>query len=280
MIRKARNLLGLKRRAESHASVPERLARDSHQGCPMTAILPVPTAIRPAPRAVPRRTCPASPTQVPAPVVAPLVTDDSPDARATRLMDEFRRTGARAVFEELAALVQPQLLARARRRCRLFGDRLDPHEVVQDTLVNVFRFPDRFEPRRAQAFRVWSSRILDNVVRRRLRDERLRVPVLLCTSERLASEVDPGVADPPQAVADQELACTLGRAFAMFLAAYLEAFETLSERERFVLQMVEVHGLRYADLGAMLGIRGDALKMVVFRSRRRIFERLQSRLCS
>jgi DNA-directed RNA polymerase specialized sigma24 family protein len=58
------------------------------------------------------------------------------------------------------------------------------------------------------------------------------------------------------------------------LHAYLLAFERLSERERYVLQMVEVRRMRYAGLAQILGIRPEALKMVVFRARKRIHERL------
>nr|HET7859075.1 hypothetical protein [Caldimonas sp.] len=47
----------------------------------------------------------------------------------------------------------------------------------------------------------------------------------------------------------------------------------LSERERFVLQMVEVRCMRYAALAAVLAIRPEALKMIVFRARKRIFDR-------
>ncbi len=54
-----------------------------------------------------------------------------------------------------------------------------------------------------------------------------------------------------------------GRVFQLFLILYLEAYRGLSEREQFVLQMVEVKGLRYAELAKVVGIRAEALKMVV-----------------
>jgi DNA-directed RNA polymerase specialized sigma24 family protein len=38
--------------------------------------------------------------------------------------------------------------------------------------------------------------------------------------------------------------------------------------------MVEVRGLRYAELAKVLRIRPEALKMVVFRARKRILDRL------
>jgi len=59
---------------------------------------------------------------------------------------------------------------------------------------------------------------------------------------------------------------------------YLAAFQRLSDRERFVLEMVEVRGLRYAELADLVGIRPEALKMVVFRGRRRIAQRIEQQL--
>ena len=66
--------------------------------------------------------------------------------------------------------------------------------------------------------------------------------------------------------------------FTLFLALYLDAYHRLSDRERFVLQMVEVRGLRYAELAETVGIRPEALKMVVFRARRRIAKRIEQQL--
>mgnify|MGYP000337793664 CR=1 FL=1 len=51
-----------------------------------------------------------------------------------------------------------------------------------------------------------------------------------------------------------------------------------SDRERFVLQMVEVRQTRYAELATVLGIRAEAIKMVVFRARKRIFDRIGQQL--
>jgi RNA polymerase sigma factor (sigma-70 family) len=235
----------------------------------MTAILPAPRrstlrALREAGDSALRPLDPPSPVE-------------SFDERATRWMDDFRRTGSPERFEALAQHVHGMLLNRARNRCRYAAEWLDPHEVVQDTLVNIYRYPDRFEPRQPNAFRIWAARILDNVVRRRLRDERNRPPLALYPTERFAAETDPSTTDPAQAAIVSESEAGTRAAYLMFLQLYWHAFGTLTERERFVLQMVEVHGVRYAELGGMLGIRGDALKMVVFRARRRIFERMQAR---
>ena len=50
-------------------------------------------------------------------------------------------------------------------------------------------------------------------------------------------------------------------ALGLLLQCYLTAYQELGERERFVLQMVEIRGMRYAELAQVLGIRPEALKM-------------------
>jgi RNA polymerase sigma factor (sigma-70 family) len=200
------------------------------------------------------------------------------DTDATRLMDLFRRTGSEEVFEQLVKLTTCQLMRRVRRRVRFAGDHLDPQELLQDAYVNIFRYPDRFDPSRPAAFRAWATTIVDNTVRRHLRRARSGVEVSLRPMEVLSLEADAHARAPEAAMMEGESAAALGRAFALFLALYLNAYQQLSEREQFVLQMVEVRGLRYAEIGGVLRIRAEAVKMVVFRARRRIFERMNRQL--
>lgn len=196
------------------------------------------------------------------------------DALATQLMDRFRRTGASEVFECLVTLVRPALEQRVRSRLRWASGGIDPDEVVQDALVNVFRYPDRFVATRPGAFRAWSTMIVDNSVRRRLRGGRGGPEILLQSNETLALEADTSEPPPLEQAARNESSRETQRVFSMLLCCYLAAFEGLNERERFVLQMVEVHGMRYAELARELDVRPEALKMVVFRARRRIQDRL------
>jgi RNA polymerase sigma factor (sigma-70 family) len=200
------------------------------------------------------------------------------DQLATLLMDCFRRGGSREAFEWLARIAYPGLLRRARLRLRACDcgavGRLDAHEVVQDTFVNVYRYPDRFDATRAIAFRIWSGTILDNVVRRKLRLGRRSGEVALRPAELLEQEPDARRLEPDSQAIEQEAHRAVALAWQLFLALYLDAYRRLSERERFVLQMVEVKGMRYAQLAAMVRLRAEALKMVVFRARRRIFERI------
>jgi RNA polymerase sigma factor (sigma-70 family) len=202
----------------------------------------------------------------------------APDQLATALMDLYRRTGSGEVFEALVELTSGQLLRRVRSRVRYVGDRLDPHELLQDALINIYRYPDRFDCNRPMAFRAWASTIVDNTVRRHLRRSRTGFELSLRPVEVLSQEADAHAAEPARQAAESEACAAMARTYHVFLALYLAAYHRLTDRERFVLQMVEVRALRYSAVGALLGIRPEAVKMVVFRARKRIFERMADQL--
>src|SRR5262245_31224590 len=159
---------------------------------------------------------------------------------ATALMDLFRRTAAAEVFECLVRWVAPQLFLRIRSRLRTLGAQYDPHEILQDTLVNIYRYPDRFLPSRPGAFAAWSSTIVDNTIRRQLRRGRRAADVTISSPEMLQQYADLGAREPSLQAQDHEECKFTLSAYSLLLHCYLVAFGTLSERERFVLQMVEV----------------------------------------
>lgn len=196
------------------------------------------------------------------------------DALATALMDVFRTSGSREVFDCLVQLTAPQLMARVRSRVRYLGDHLDPQEMLQDAYINIYRYPDKFDARRPSAFAAWSSTIVDNTIRRHLRRSRSGVEINLRPAEILAQYPDIESRGPGNTAEQREDYEKAVDGYRLFLSFYLAAFHTLSERERFVLQMVEVRSMRYAQLAGLLGIRPEALKMVVFRARKRIQERI------
>lgn len=194
-------------------------------------------------------------------------------ALATALMDLFRRTRANEVFEGLVEVASGMLLARVRTRLRGLARVCDAQEVLQDAFVNIYRYPDRFAATRPGAFAAWATTIVDNAIRRQLR-RRSGPPLSLSPTEVLCQHPDLHLREPAQMAEDQEACAAAASAFGLLLAAYQRAFAELSPRERFVLEQVEVAGQRYVDLAQVLGIRHEALKMVVFRARKRIFEKL------
>jgi RNA polymerase sigma factor (sigma-70 family) len=199
-------------------------------------------------------------------------------AVATELMDLYRRTGDRDAFDCLVQWASPQLQARIRSRLRGMAAVFDPQEILQDAIVNIYRYPDRFLASRPGAFAAWSSTIVDNAVRRQLRCRRQGVDVALSAPEMLQEQADVAVREPSEEAQDHEECAATAKAFALLLHVYGCAFRALGERERFVLEMVEVRRVRYAELAQILAIRPEALKMVVFRARKRIFDRMQTML--
>ena len=204
----------------------------------------------------------------------------SRDGVATALMDLYRTTGADRVFEALIALCRNQLLQRVRSRTLFLGGRVDAEELLQDAVINIYRYPARFDGRRPGAFRAWSSTIVDNAVRRHMRRSTSGLVIRLQPTELLAEEPDRQHQGPSEtAIAAEDLERTAA-AFRLLLSYYLAAYQRLNERERFVLQMVEVEGQRYAQIGETLGMRPEALKMVVFRARKRLFARVSAMMSS
>ncbi|GAB4146208.1 MAG: hypothetical protein Fur0037_14270 [Planctomycetota bacterium] len=197
---------------------------------------------------------------------------------ATALMDLYRRTSSSEVFEALVGLTAPDLLLRIRSRLHRCGLSFDPHEILQDALVNIFRYPDRFRAKRPGAFAAWSSAIADNAIRRKLREARSGPDVSLCPVEILEQEPDRRGGGPSREAEEREEALRVAGAFGLVLQFYLLAYESLSQRERRVLRLVEVERLRYSALGRLLGMRPEAVKMVVFRARKRIFDRMRRTL--
>lgn len=214
----------------------------------------------------------ASPESIPG-GATPASASDRQAAVVTALMDLYRRTGAPDVFECLVERATPQLWGRVRSRLRGLGSQFDPHEILQDVFVNIYRYPDRFQASRPGAFAAWSSTIVDNAIRRQLRRSQPQAATAHVPSERL-EQIDAHSPEPCHLAVEHEESEATARAFQLVLSTYLMAFQQLSERERFVLQMVEVRGMRYAQLAGVLGIRPEALKMVVFRARKRVFDRI------
>src|SRR5690606_12912585 len=60
------------------------------------------------------------------------------DALATEVMDLYRRTRCREVFDSLVELTRDQMLARVRSRVRFLGQGIDPHELLQDAYINIY----------------------------------------------------------------------------------------------------------------------------------------------
>jgi DNA-directed RNA polymerase specialized sigma24 family protein len=75
----------------------------------------------------------------------------------------------------------------------------------------------------------------------------------------------------PDRIADlDEQRHAMERAWTLLLLHYAEAYSKLSERDQRALELVEVDGLSYEKAGTLLRVRRSNMKMIMFRSRKRI----------
>jgi RNA polymerase sigma factor (sigma-70 family) len=182
----------------------------------------------------------------------------------------FRDTRANEVFEELYARSGPALAAWILHLCALRRLRIDPGEILQDTYVNVYRYAGSFRDEGRTTFRTWARAIAANLVRR-------------ATARRGLSSLDGEQAfepadarrGPQETVLAVEQCAELRRAYALLLLYYVQAHAGLSARDRKALELIEVDGMSYAAAGQALRVGRSNMKMIMFRSRRRLRERMQ-----
>jgi len=188
----------------------------------------------------------------------------------TALMALYRDTRDPEAFEALHAYTGPGVLLWIRSLIGRELVNLDPAEILQDTFVNVYRYPTAFREDHAGSFRVWVRTIAGNVVRRAAL---LRAR---CAERELPepTELEDHARGPAQALLDEDESERLRRAWVLFLCFYAAAWKELSQRDRRTLHLVEVEGLSYQEAGRILEVGRSNMKMIVFRSRRRIARRM------
>ena len=151
---------------------------------------------------------------------------------------------------------------------------LDPADLVQDTFVNVYRYPASFRDERATSFRSWVRTIAANALRRAVEGSR-QGGALLGLQEGVREPVD-SARGPHRAAAEREELGHLAEAWALFLGHYAVAFGRLAERDRRALRLVEIEGCSYAEAGAELGVGPSNMKMIMLRARRRLHRHMRA----
>ncbi len=186
------------------------------------------------------------------------------------LMDAFRELGSVEAYSLLFELnVRPFSLVAA-RIMRMTGSRADPHDVLQEAFLAIYRYPSRFRAEKPNAFRNWSYSIIRNTVYRQLSSSmKDGIP-----AEMLADVLeDENTASPAQATEDAESAARCRRVYGILLSLYTHAYlNELKPRDRLALELVEVQGLGYREATEVLGIKLENFKMVVCRARKKIFQ--------
>ena len=190
-------------------------------------------------------------------------------SRCTELLSEFAKSRETRVFDELGVLAKPFLMRRASVEIGRFGLVIDEGEIVQETLLNLFRYARSFRPRVPHAFTTWTSRIVRNVVLRLLKKRRNRCTISL--DDVVGFDlVDPKHTDPLRRLVEQEETLELLDRFTLYLRFYFGSYQNLTLLQQRVMHRVAIEGQNYRQVAGALDMRVEAVKMVVFRARRRI----------
>lgn len=192
----------------------------------------------------------------------------------TRLMAIYRDTRDAQAFEALHALTQASVQRWIAGLLRRAPAAIDLRELVQDTFVNVYLYPGGFRDEHDGSFRVWVRTIAGNLVRR----------ALARAANSARQPLPEGAGEPADMLLspEREALCReqdreLRRAWALLLSLYAQAYSELADRDRRALELVEVHGLSYIEAGERLCVGRSNMKMIVFRARRRIANRIALR---
>ena len=195
----------------------------------------------------------------------------------TALMVRFRERRGPEEFQALYDGTRAGLLAWISSQVRLRGIAEDPADLLQDTFVNIYRYPKGFREERPSSFRVWSRRIATNVCRRAA-SRGLRPRSLLTETAVIEQDPPDPRAGPGEDASTAEEASSLAQAWMILLSLYASALRTLGPREQAALELVEVEDRTYSDAARVLGVGRSNMKMIVFRARKRIRAEIGRRL--
>ena len=99
------------------------------------------------------------------------------DGVSTGLMEAYKVTGSQEAFALLYELNHDDFQRMVYHHLRRSYYPVDPADVLQEVFFNVYRYPYKFKPDRATAFRNWTHSIIRNTVlkhsRRAQRDRTL-----------------------------------------------------------------------------------------------------------
>jgi len=196
---------------------------------------------------------------------------------STSLMDAYKNTGEPAVFALLFEVNRASFLQAIQAKLRRSYNHVDAQDVLQEVFLNIYRYPHRFLPDRADAFRGWGHRIARNTLLKFLKGQ-AKLSHFRDLDEEVMQPEDFRVRRPDRAASEAESAEVVNHAYLLYLQLYLLHFGRLSPKERRALTLVEVDGVSYRDAAADLGIRLENLKMVIFRGRRKIFRGMEQSL--
>ena len=196
---------------------------------------------------------------------------------STAVMNAYKDSGDTEAFALLFERNQVSFLQAIRAQVRRSGSTVDPHDVLQEVFLNIYRYPHRFVAEKADSFRNWGHRIVRNTLLKFLKGQN-RIARFASLDDEPGDREDPRLRPPDRCAVEAESAGLVNWAYLVYLNLYLIHFDRLSARERRALTLVEIDGASYKEAAADLGIRLENLKMVIFRGRRKIQRGMQRTL--
>jgi len=162
-----------------------------------------------------------------------------------------------AAYQETVLLLKDTVFSYA---AYLLGNAEEARDVTQEALVRLWERRDHVTP--GEGARPWLVRIVHNLALDRLRAAR-NGRGFAVDPDGLAALAADGDTSPDRRAALRETVEAISGALAL-----------LAPRDRGVLLMRDVHGLRYDEMAEVLGLPLGTLKSVVHRARERLREKL------
>lgn len=187
------------------------------------------------------------------------------------LMARFQ-AGDSSAMEELFARFQKPLF---NFFFRMVGRRETAEDLVQETFLKLCRFGHTFRGSHAK-FTTWLYSVAGNQCRDYLRHSARRPETSLGeleenVQENYSSHPDAAAGNSP--VEDHLLRLELR-------AVLQSAIDSLPEKERSAIVLREYQGLEYKEIAEVLGCPIGSVKVLIFRARQRLRERLKGMLFS
>lgn len=212
------------------------------------------------------------------------LTTEERDRLSTELMAAFAADQSNTAFALLYELNQEGVLRLIYHHLRRSFFAVDAHDVLQEVFFNIYRYPGKFDPAKANAFRNWAHSIVRNTtLKYARRAQRNHVVSLAGGTERDGTELpsmepeDTEGRTPLQESQRREAHEELTGAWLLYLQFYQEAYRSLTPREKRALYLIEVEGKAYKEAAQELDVRIENLKMRIFRARRKIFTIMKRR---
>lgn len=200
---------------------------------------------------------------------------DSDAWLGTALMTLYRDTRSRECFEALYSTSRPAVERWILSLVRSGAPRLDADELVQETFINVYRYPNAFRPEHPGSFRAWVRAIALNAMRRASTHSGELSLEELCEGR---GELANRGATPLASAVEGEEREELRTGWLLLLQLTQQAMEQLRPRERQALELLECERRSGFYDAAVMGVSRSNFKMIVFRGRRRLAARLRAAL--